>query len=252
MRVLQFILVAFAVVYLLPTALATLLWGLGEHPRSWRDARWSSAEILPPPSANDPAAIYIFSARTGGLKGALSEHAWIVVKQPRVARYERFDKVGWGAPIRRNAYPPDGLWYSNRPRIVASLAGEAAERAIPAVLAAIADYPYAVHGGYRIFPGPNSNSFVAHVLQSVPQLGASLPSVSVGRDYPVAGHLAWMDPDGREGHVSLFGYAGATLGVRSGFELNILGLVAGVDPLRLAIKIPAFGTFSPIARGLAP
>ena len=55
------------------------------------------------------------AARTGGLKGAFSVHTWIVIKKAGAKAYERYDKVGWGMPIRRNAYPADGRWYSNVP-----------------------------------------------------------------------------------------------------------------------------------------
>ncbi|ALN72548.1 DUF3750 domain-containing protein [Aureimonas sp. AU20] len=244
MPVLRFLLIGFALVYLLPTALAAILWWSGNHPASYRDADWTSAALLPKPDASPEAAIYVLAARTGGLKGALSEHSWIVTKARDARRYERYDKVGWGAPIRRNAYAADGRWYSNEPRLVATLKGEAAERALPDIEKAIASYPFAAQGGYRLFPGPNSNSFIAYVLREVPALGAVLPPAAVGRDYPTDGHLLRLDTEAGEFQASLFGYAGVAVGLRSGFELNLLGLVAGVDPFRWQIKIPAFGAYS--------
>ncbi|MBB3935637.1 DUF3750 domain-containing protein [Aureimonas phyllosphaerae] len=244
MALLRFALIGFVIVFLLPAALSLLVWKLGEHPASWREANWSSAAVLPAAADDDEAAVYIMAARTGGLKGALSEHSWIVVKPQGAARYERFDKVGWGSPIRRNGYPADGRWYSNVPRVVARLTGEAAERAIPRIRAAIDAYPFAANGGYRIFPGPNSNSFVAHVLRSVPELGAVLPPAAVGRDYPVDGRLVSLDAEARELRASLFGYAGFAIGARSGLELQFLGLVAGIDPLRGLLKVPGFGSLS--------
>ncbi|KQQ81861.1 DUF3750 domain-containing protein [Aureimonas sp. Leaf324] len=231
-------------VFLLPAALSLLVWKLGEHPASWREANWTSAAVLPAAGAGETAAVYIMAARTGGLKGALSEHSWIVLKPQGAARYERFDKVGWGSPIRRNGYPADGRWYSNVPRIVAQLEGAAAERAIPKIRAAIDAYPFAASGGYRIFPGPNSNSFVAHVMRSVPDLGAVLPPAAVGRDYPVDGRLVSLDAGAHELRASLFGYAGFAIGTRSGFELQFLGLVAGIDPFRGLLKVPGFGSLS--------
>ncbi|WP_279482593.1 DUF3750 domain-containing protein [Aureimonas sp. SK2] len=232
-----------ALLFLLPAALSVLSWKLGEHPASWREADWSSAAILPA-ARDDEAAVYVLAARTGGLKGALSEHSWIVVKPAGATAYERFDKVGWGSPIRRNGYAADGRWYSNEPRIVARLEGAAAERAIPKVRAAIESYPFAARGGYRIFPGPNSNSFVAHVLRNVPELGAVLPPAAVGRDFPVDGRLVSLDLAAWELRASLFGYAGFAIGARSGLELQFLGLVAGIDPLRGLLKVPGFGSLS--------
>ncbi len=244
MTVLRAVLIGLVLVFLLPAGLSVLVWKLGEHPSSWREADWTSAAILPAPSADGTPRVYVLAARTGGLKGSLSEHSWIVLKPEGAARYERFDKVGWGSPIRRDGYPADGRWYSNAPRIVAQLEGAAAERAIPKIRAAIDAYPFAARGGYRIFPGPNSNSFVAHVLRAVPDLGAVLPPAAVGRDFPVDGRLLVLDWQAREFRASLFGYAGLAIGARSGLEFQLLGLVAGLDPLRGLLKIPGFGSVS--------
>lgn len=230
-----------AVVFLLP-ALATVGWWLmQERPGSWRAADWSSSGLLLAEPEVEDAAVYVLAARTGGLKGALSVHSWIVVKKPGQTTYDRYDKVGWGSPVRRNGYAADGRWYSNPPLIVQVVEGEAARRLIPAVEAAIDTYPWARPGDYHIWPGPNSNSFVAHVLREVPQLGASLPPNAVGRDF--APGIAAFDiaPDWRDLHATLGGLAGFAVGARSGVELHFMGLVAGVDLARPALKIPGYG-----------
>lgn len=241
---LKLLLLVIAGVYLLPAALAALLWWSGDHPSSWRQADWSSARILPAPQDGEDAAFYILAARTGGMKGAVSEHSWIVVKERGATAYERWDKVGWGAPIRHNHRPADGLWYSNVPKVVVGVTGADAERLIPLVRAAIAAYPFAANGGYTMFPGPNSNSFVAHVMRAVPGIDASLPVAAVGRDYPSDGRLVAFDSGRGEIRLSLWGYAGLVVGWQSGLEVNLLGLVAGIDPRHLAVKVPAFGTYS--------
>ncbi|MHB2265946.1 DUF3750 domain-containing protein [Aliihoeflea sp. PC F10.4] len=230
-------------VFILP-ALATLgWWTFADRPQTWRIANWSSAGLLPPPSA-DNAAIYVLAARTGGLKGALSVHSWIVLKRPGETSYERYDKVGWGSPIRRNHRDADGYWYSNPPYVVHAVEGEAAERLLPQFDSAIAAYPYSQPGGYRIWPGPNSNSFVANVLDAVPDFGGRLPSNAVGRDY-VAGLGAFgLTPDRRDFRINLGGYAGVTIGASSGIEFHLLGLVAGIDIQRWGIKVPGYGTVS--------
>ncbi len=252
MRVLRFLLLAFCLVYLLPVALAVLVWYGGDRPSSWRDADWTSARVLPAATASREAAVYVFAARTGGLKGALSEHSWIVVKDAGARAYERWDKVGWGSPIRRNGYPADARWYSNPPRLVLERHGEAAEAIIPAVRAAIAGYPYAMRGGYTIFPGPNSNTFVEHVLRHVPGLRTVLPPAAVGRDFPSDGRLLAFDQDRGDVRLSLFGYAGISVGATAGIEVNVLGLVAGLDPRRLAVKVPAFGTYALLSDKVSP
>ncbi|MCV0396127.1 MAG: DUF3750 domain-containing protein [Rhizobiaceae bacterium] len=230
-----------AVVFLLP-ALATMgWWSVKERPVSWSRADWSSSGLLPAPSTDAPAAVYVLAARTGGLKGAFSVHSWVVLKDEGAADYERYDKVGWGEPVRRNHRPADGRWYSNEPRIVCEAHGAEAAAMLPAMRAAIASYPWSRAGDYHIWPGPNSNSFVAHVTRSVPQLGACLPPNAAGRDFAPGLFAAGLSADGMNLHVTFGGLAGFAIGKAVGLELHFLGLVAGVDILHPALKIPAFG-----------
>jgi hypothetical protein len=232
---------AILVIYLLPTFAAAGWWALQDRPARWSEANWGSAGILPKPEADEDAAIYVFSAATGGLKGSVASHAWIVTKDKGAKTYTRYDKVGWGNPIRRNHRAADAFWYSNRPQQVVAITGREAEAMIPKVESAISAYPYAEPGGYTIWPGPNSNTFVAFVLRSVPELGAVLPPHAVGRDYLPDGEFFHIDDDWRDVHLTLRGLIGISAGIRSGFEVHFLGLVAGLDLARPGIKIPAFG-----------
>ena len=241
MKFLRNVLVLFLVIYLMPALGAAGYWYIKNRPANWREANWKSAGVLPGAKDVPEATIHVFSAATGGMKGAVASHAWIVTKE-ETGEYQRYDKVGWGSPIRRNHRAPDAYWYSNPPRLVVEIKGEEAKRLIPMVEAAIAGYAYGKPGGYRIYPGPNSNTFVAHVLREVPELGAVLPADAVGRDYLPGGAFYHLDKDGRDLHLSLGGLAGLSVGVRSGLEVNFLGLVAGVDFARPGIKVPGFGT----------
>ena len=233
----------FFALYLFPSLVAAGLWFTGDHPSSWREANWNSAKMLPDASADDEAALYILSARTGGLKGALASHSWIVLKDKGASQYERYDKVGWGNPIRKNGYAADAFWYSNAPRLVSVLKGEKAESLIPKVREVIANYPFANPGGYTIYPGPNSNTFISHILRHVPEFNTVLPPEATGRDYLSDGGFFYIAPDGQDFSISLGGYAGISIGVRSGFEINFLGLVAGIDIQNPGVKIPALGYF---------
>lgn len=228
--------------FVLPALVSTGLWAFADRPGSWRSANWASSGLLSE-IGDEPgeAAVHIVSARTGGLKGAISVHSWILLRKAGATHYERYDKVGWGSPIRKNGYPPDGRWYSNDPFIVKSVNGAAAEQLIPRIEAAIAAYPHAERGGYRIWPGPNSNSFVAYVLREVPEIDAVLPPNAVGRDYLAGDRLVSVDADGRDLHLTFYGLAGIAAGLRSGFEVHLFGLVAGIDVMRPAIKVPGIG-----------
>ncbi len=243
MKFLKRLFLAILFVYLLPALASAGWWYVKDRPANWREADWSSANILPKPKDSNEAAVYIFSATTGGLKGAVASHSWIVTKQEGDDSYNRYDKVGWGSPIRRNAYAADARWYSNLPHLVTAIHGDEATRLIPKIEAAIQSYPYSKPGAYRIWPGPNSNTFVAHVLRSVPEIGAVLPPDAVGRDYLPEGKLFAIDADGLDAHATLYGLLGVSVGLRSGLELHFMGLVAGIDVMHPAVKIPALGRF---------
>lgn len=240
MKLVRFLLLFLLFVFIAP-ALANLGWWYAkERPTSWRQADWSSSDLLPKADADPEAAVYVLAARTGGMKGAFAVHSWIVTKKPGATSYDRYDKVGWGQPIRKNSRPADGRWYSNEPFTVRAVIGDEAARMIPKVEAAIASYPWSHQGDYRVWPGPNSNSFVAHVMRQTPELGDPPPNAT-GRDFWPGVVSAGWSPATRDLHASLFGLAGFTFGATSGIELHFMGLVAGIDIMRPALKIPAWG-----------
>jgi len=111
----------------------------------------------------------------------------------------------------------------------------------------VAAYPYRGFGDYRAWPGPNSNTFIAHVLSRVPALQAALPPTAIGKDWHPAGEILGLTPSRTGVQLSLGGYAGLTLGWIEGVEVNFLGLVAGFDLRRPALKLPGWGRI-----GLSP
>jgi hypothetical protein len=210
---------------------------------SWRAADWSSAKLLKPASENPQAIVAVYAARVGRWRGIFAHHTWIVVKEPGAGQYTRYDKVGWGSPVRTNGWVPDGRWFGNAPHPVVLIEGAAAERLIPQIRKAVASYPYASYGAYNAWPGPNSNTFVTHVLRSVPELNAALPPTALGKDWRPLEDIVGLTPSRTGIQVSLGGYAGIALGWVEGVELDFMGLVAGIDIRRPAIKIPAWGRF---------
>ncbi len=226
--------------FLLPVATRATFHAFAGGPHSWRDADWSSVGSLPPAREFPEARLLILSAHTGGWKGVVAVHSWIVLKPKDARSWTRYDVVGWGNPVRINGWAPDGRWFGDRPMVVADISGEAAETLIPKVQAAVNGYAFGNSGDYRVWPGPNSNTFVATVLRAVPEIGETMPPNAVGRDFrplPYAGTT-----DSRTGvEASLWGLLGVKVGWVEGVEVNLLGLVAGLDLRRPALKLPGFG-----------
>jgi hypothetical protein len=226
--------------FLLPVAARAALYAYEGGPRSWREADWSSTGSLPAAANYPDARILVMTGRTGGWKGVVALHSWIVFKHAGARDWTRYDVVGWGNPVRRNGYPPDGRWYGNPPAVLVDISGTEAAALIPKIESAVKSYQYAHAGDYRIWPGPNSNTFVASVLRAVPELAVTMPPNAIGRDFrpiPYAG----LSDSGTGVEASLWGLLGVKLGWVEGLELNVLGLVAGLDVRHPAVKLPAFG-----------
>ncbi len=136
---------------------------------------------------------------------------------------------------------------------IADVSGPDAEKLIPKIEAAVKDYRFARAGDYRIWPGPNSNSFTAAVLRAVPELDVALPPNAVGRDFR-DGFYAGRTDSGTGVELNLHGFAGIKIGWNEGIEVNLLGLVAGLDLRHPGLKLPGFGRIgveSPVASALA-
>jgi Protein of unknown function (DUF3750) len=245
-------LVVFAL-FLVPILARAALYAVGNEPRSWRDADWSSTHLLPPAAAFEPARVIVFTGKAGAWKGIFAVHSWIVVKEAGARAWTRYDVVGWGSPVRTNNWPSDGRWYGSVPVALADVSGDAAERLIPKIKAAVAAYAYRHAGDYRVWPGPNSNSFTAAILRAVPELGVSLPPNAVGRDFR-DGVYAGLTDSGTGVELNLRGLAAVKLGWIEGVEFDLLGLVAGLDLRHPALKLPGYGRIgvpSPVATALA-
>ena len=72
------IVLALLALFLLPVAARAALYAYEGGPRSWRDADWSSTNSLPAASETPEARVLVMTGRTGGWKGVVSLHSWIV------------------------------------------------------------------------------------------------------------------------------------------------------------------------------
>ena len=239
LRPFLWLLLVILLVYIAPVAVQAAL-SRKAMGGGWWSADRSSAGLLPPATIDAPARLRVYAARTVSWRGVFAVHSWLVLKDAG-GRYERYDLTAWGEPIRVNGFEPDGRWFGKVPQEIYAADGKDAEAAIPAVRAAIASYRYRHTGDYNAWPGPNSNTFVASVMAAVPGLRASLPPTAIGKDFPVDGRWLALTPSGTGFRLTLGGYAGVTLGWIEGLQVNLLGLVAGLDLRRPAIELPGVG-----------
>lgn len=238
---LRFALIAFIILYLVPLAVSACLYAARDEGTDWRLRDRSSIGLLASASEHHDAVVRVFSARTVSWRGILASHSWIVIKDAGASAYQRYDYTAWGGPIWIDRFPPDGRWFGSSPETVFAADGAAAVTMIPRIRAGISTYRYLNAGDYRLWPGPNSNTFVAAIMDGVPEMRASLPATAIGKDFPYDGRWVGLTPSRTGVRVNLGGYFGVTAAWVEGVEVNILGAVAGIDFLRPGLKFPGLG-----------
>jgi hypothetical protein len=208
---------------------------------SWRDAPRHSAGIAPDPARTPEAIVQIYTARAFNWRGYVATHPWIIVKRTGADRFTRYEVVGWGGgqALKVNYALPDGYWYGAEPAVMAEYRGAGVDQLIDRIEAAVETYPF--KDQYRSWPGPNSNTFLAHVAREVPELRLDIPANAIGKDYRAWDAPVALAPSGTGIQLSLLGLAGITLGVEEGVEVNVLGLNLGLDILRPALRVPGLG-----------
>jgi uncharacterized protein DUF3750 len=224
-----------------PLAVSTFNYLLGDRRDNWQTADRSSAGLLPKASEHPDAVIRVYAARTVRWRGIFAVHSWMVVKERDAARYSRYDYTAWGEPIRIDGFAADGRWFGAIPETVVGVDGEKAEQLIPKIHSVIETYKFRAYGDYSAWPGPNSNTFVQAILDAVPELQAVLPPTAIGKDYPYRGDWFGLTPSRTGIFVSIGGYLGLTIGWIEGLEVNFFGGVLGLDIRRPALKLPGIG-----------
>ncbi|QEW06467.1 DUF3750 domain-containing protein [Nitrincola iocasae] len=240
------LLVFIVLVFFIPVGCAlTSHFSGDEGPSDWRTARRDSAGIAPDAAAHQGALIQVYAARAFRWRGALGVHTWIAAKPQGVDHYTRFEVIGFsvrrgGDAVQVAQGIPDGYWYGSQPALLREIRGGGEVDALISRLHEAARlYPY--NHEYRVWPGPNSNTFIAYLGRKVPELKLNLPPTAIGKDYLPEGGVFARAPSGSGFQISLAGLLGVTLALEEGFEMNFLGLSAGVDPWPLALNLPGLG-----------
>ena len=236
-----------AVVAYLPLSVAYLAYSGQLSARDWRTASREPAGLAPNPATTREAVIQVYSARAVSWRGWFGVHTWIAVKPRDASEFTVHEVMGWrlkrnGTALVERNRPADGYWYGARPELLGDIRGPGVEAIIDRIDDAVKEYPYP--NTYHVWPGPNSNTFVAFVLRRVPELRVDMPPTAIGKDY-----LGWKfmntTPSGTGGQVNLAGLLGVSVGLEEGLEVNLLGLNFGVDPKSLSIKLPIVGRLGP-------
>lgn len=212
--------------------------------RNWRAPPEDLEQFAPFPVDHPDAVVQAYCARAYSWRGAFADHCWIAAKPKNAYQYRRYEVIGWrlrrdgSAIVVSNTSEPDRHWFGAAPVLHQDIRGAAAEEIIEQLPSAVSSYPYA--RTYRVWPGPNSNTFIAHLGREIPELALALPGTAIGKDY-LGPALMASAPSGTGFQVSLGGVFGIMLAAREGLEVNILGLVIGADPLNLALTVPGVG-----------
>lgn len=215
----------------------------------WRTASRDPIGIAPDPAAVPEAVVQVYAARTYGWRGTFGVHTWIATKPTDAAEYTVYEVMGWrayrggSAVVIEQRVRPDRRWFGNEPSLLADMRGEGVEEIIRRIDAAARSYPYP--DSYHVWPGPNSNTFVAHVVRQVPELRVDLPPTAIGKDYLPNGGVFARTPSGTGWQFSLFGLFGVMAAAEEGVEINLLGLTFGFDPTAPALKLPIAGRIGP-------
>jgi hypothetical protein len=211
--------------------------------RDWRTASREPAGLAPDPKTTREAVVQVYAARAVGWRGYFGVHTWIAAKPTDADGFTVYEVIGYrlrrtGSAVVVHQRAADGYWFGNKPELLKDVRGEGVDELIARLESAVAQYPYASR--YRVWPGPNSNTFTAFVLRELPELRVDLPPTAIGKDY-----LGWSPidktPSGTGMQLNALGAFGVLAGVEEGVEVNILGLTLGVDPRNLAIKLPLIG-----------
>jgi hypothetical protein len=240
-RNLKLMILILAFIYVLPVAISAALYFSRGGRTDWRSADRSSAGLLRPAAEYREAVVRVFSARTVSWRGIFATHSWIVIKNKDAAAYQRFDYTAWGQPIWVDRFVADARWFGSTPDVVFAADGPYAQAMVPKIRTAIRNYRYSNIGDYHLWPGPNSNTFVATLMDAVPEMRASLPPTAVGKDFPYDGRWFGLTRSDTGVYFNARGYFGVTLGWVEGLEINLLGAVAGLDFRRPALKLPGLG-----------
>ncbi len=202
-----------------------------------------SSGILTKKNSGKEAIVQVYAARAARWRGYVAVHSWIAFKKENESSFYVAQIVGWRLKRGLSALSlekdiPDRKWFGAPAELLEEIRGGKASSAIRKIEAIATAYPYAK--SYRVWPGPNSNTFISYLIRELDELTVELPPNAIGKDWLISGLFAKSE-SGTGLQLSLRGALGLTIGWAEGFELNLLGLCFGIDLRRPALKLPFIG-----------
>lgn len=197
--------------------------------------------LAPDPMETREAVVQVYGARTLGVKGLFGVHTWVAVKPTGAPAWTVYEVIGWRLRWSESAVvirtrQPDAPWFGAPVELYADKRGAGVDELIKRIDKVAHEYPYA--RTYTLWPGPNSNTFVAWIARAVPELQVDLPATAVGKDF-IGNAVISTAPSGSGYQFSLAGLLGVAASQVDGFELNLLGLNFGVSAS--GVKLPFVG-----------
>ena len=132
------------------------------------------------------AIIQVYGADVWGFRGNFAIHTWIATKARGATSYQVYQVIGWRLRRGRSVVSitegnPARPWYGSPAILLHEIRGAGAAALIDQVHDAAISYPYARQ--YKMWPGPNSNSFTAWIGLEVPGLNLDLPVKAIGQSW---------------------------------------------------------------------
>lgn len=230
-------------VYIAVVVIVTVLAGCNFADANWRTASREPVGLAPDPAETTEAIIQVYGARAYGWRGYFGVHTWIAVKPSFAKAYTVYEVIGWylrrgGSVLTVHQSAPDRRWYGSEPVLLAQKRGGNADELITRIDEAAHNYPY--KDQYKVWPGPNSNTFTAWISRTIPELELDLPPTAIGKDY-LGDSMTGTAPSGSGWQLSVFGLFGVMVSEVEGIEINLLGLAFGIDLDPIAIRLPLVG-----------
>ena len=188
-----------------------------------------------------------------------AEHTWIDLRTEAGADWWRVEVSSPGSGLRVEVLEEDRVLaderWGRRVSVLRLVRGEEARRAGERVLELARAHPdfgrreIELDGdrltfvrtapereAYAAWPGPNSNTLIADLVEGTPGLWVDLDHNAVGKDY--ARGLRAGRTSAKLGVEVDTDYLGLGLGLRQGAELRLLGLTLGLGVWPPALKLP--------------